>query len=81
MGFAKSGSSVYYSRRRRRALENREPGCRHEVMKGEDGFMVCQACGYMRFPYTWEDAGDPPMVREARAEQTIIRVEGSGTDF
>lgn len=77
MGFAKSGDNSIYKRRawKKRLEEDREAPCRHEDMRAENGFMVCQSCGFMRLAYAWEDVGKPPDWKPKP------RVENGPTDF
>ena len=53
-------------------------------MRGEGGLMVCQSCGFTRFPEPWEDAGnveDLPIARAHRvAEELNIRADGKDGD-
>lgn len=93
MSFAKSGGSNIWSKKRwQKRMENREEPCRHVgLMRPDGGLMVCMKCGYQRMPLEGEDAGDPPMVAQARAQQQGVtfedvdairpRMEGTGTDF
>lgn len=75
MSFANSNSSKIYSKRKWQRKMQQEAPCRHEVMKAENGFMVCQACGYMRLAKPWEDVGKPP------DWQPQPRMENGPTDF
>ena len=80
MSFAKSGSSNIWNKKKwQKRAEVKEEPCRHLVMKGMDGIMVCQKCGFQRLPYDWEDDGR--YYAKEDVDQPAPRMEGTGTNF
>lgn len=66
------------TKRRHSKYRNKEY-CRHLVMRGENGWMVCQKCGFMRIPYAWENAGQTYIKEDP--DEPAPRLEGGGTGF
>ena len=76
MGFARSGGEIYSRRKWQERMNEKNPPCRHEVMRGEGGLMVCQSCGFTRFPEPWEDAGNVEDLPIARAQTSSVTPDG-----